>query len=75
MSRKTNILGYMRDVMRRRHYSICRERSYCKWVKRFVFHFNMMPLDKSVFSGAMSEPGPIFQPFYRLCFCPFYRWL
>ncbi|MBW2596089.1 MAG: phage integrase N-terminal SAM-like domain-containing protein [Deltaproteobacteria bacterium] len=34
MSRK--ILDDMRDVMRRRHYSIRTERSYCDWVKRFV---------------------------------------
>ena len=27
--------------MRRRHYSIRTERSYCAWVKRFVLHFNM----------------------------------
>ena len=39
MSRK--ILDDMRDVMRRRHYSIRTERSYCEWVKRFVLHFNM----------------------------------
>jgi N-acetyl-anhydromuramyl-L-alanine amidase AmpD len=31
----------MRDVMRRRHYSIRTERSYCEWVKRFILHFNM----------------------------------
>jgi len=31
----------MRDVMRRRHYSIRTERSYCEWVGRFVLHFNM----------------------------------
>ena len=27
--------------MRRRHYSIHTERSYCGWVKRLVLHFNM----------------------------------
>jgi len=36
----SKILDDMRDVMRR-HYSICTERSYCEWVKRFVLHFNM----------------------------------
>ena len=37
----SKILDDMRDVMRRRHYSIRTERSYCGWVKRFVIHFNM----------------------------------
>ena len=37
----SKILDDMRDVMRRRHYSIRTERSYCAWVKRFVLHFNM----------------------------------
>jgi hypothetical protein len=35
----------MRDVMRRRHYSIRTEQSYCLWVKRFIFHFNMKSRD------------------------------
>ena len=39
------ILDDMRDVMRRRHYSIRTERSYCGWVKRFVLHFNMKSRD------------------------------
>ena len=39
------ILDDMRDVMRRRHYSIRTERSYCEWVKRFVLHFNMKSRD------------------------------
>jgi integron integrase len=43
MSRK--ILDDMRDVMRRRYYSIRTERSYCEWVKRFVLHFNMKSRD------------------------------
>jgi hypothetical protein len=37
----SKILDDIRDVMRRRHYSIRTERSYCEWVKRFVLHFNM----------------------------------
>ena len=37
----SKILDDMRDVMRRRHYSIRTETSYCAWVKRFVLHFNM----------------------------------
>jgi hypothetical protein len=39
------ILDDMRDVMRRRHYSIRTERSYCLWVKRFILHFNMKSRD------------------------------
>ena len=39
------ILDDMRDVMRRRHYSIRTERSYCQWVKRFILHFNMKSRD------------------------------
>ena len=39
------ILDDMRDVMRRRHYSIRTERSYCQWVKRFILHFNMKSCD------------------------------
>ena len=39
------ILDDMRDVMRRRHYSIRTERSYCGWVKRFILHFNMKSHD------------------------------
>jgi hypothetical protein len=41
------ILDDMRDVMRRRHYSIRTERSYCQWVKRFILHFNMKSRDLS----------------------------
>ena len=55
MSSKSNILDDMRDVMRRRHYSIRTERSYCEWVKRFVIYFNMKPLDKSVFGGNAND--------------------
>lgn len=39
MSRR--ILDEMRDVMRRRHYSIRTEQAYCEWVKRYALHFNM----------------------------------
>ena len=39
------ILDDMRDVMRRRHYSIRTERSYFGWVKRFILHFNMKSRD------------------------------
>ncbi len=31
--------------MRRRHYAIHTERSYCEWVKRYILHFNMQSRD------------------------------
>lgn len=35
----SKLMDEMRDVMRRRHYSIHTERTYCDWVKRYVrFH-------------------------------------
>jgi hypothetical protein len=36
-----NLLDEMRRIMRRRHYSIRTERSYCAWVKRYVFFHKM----------------------------------
>ena len=41
----SRILEEMRDVLRRRHYSIHTERSYCDWVKRYILHFNMQSRD------------------------------
>ena len=41
----SRILEEMRDVMRRRHYSIHTERSYCDWVKRYIKHFNIQSRD------------------------------
>jgi hypothetical protein len=35
------ILGEMSDVMRRRHYSIHTEKTYCDWVKRYIFFHKM----------------------------------
>lgn len=35
------ILDKMRNVMRRRHYSIHTERTYCDWVKRCIFFHKM----------------------------------
>jgi integrase len=37
----SKILEDARDVMRRRHYSIHTERTYCDWIKRYIHHFNM----------------------------------
>lgn len=38
---KRLLLDDVRDVMRRGHYSIHTERSYCDWIKRYVFFHNM----------------------------------
>ena len=37
----SRLLDEMRQIMRRRHYSIRTEQSYCAWVKRYV-HFHEM---------------------------------
>ena len=37
----SKILDEARDVLRRRHYSIHTERTYCDWIKRYIVHFNM----------------------------------
>ncbi|MCK4502314.1 MAG: integron integrase [Desulfuromonadales bacterium] len=37
----SKILDDARDVMRRRHYSIRTEKTYCNWIKRYIKHFNM----------------------------------
>jgi len=37
----SKIIDEARDVMRRRHYSIHTERTYCDWIKRYIHHFNM----------------------------------
>ncbi len=37
----SNLLDEMRRIMRRRHYSIRTERSYCGWVKRYVLFHKM----------------------------------
>lgn len=38
---KKLLLDEVRDVMRRSHYSIHTERSYCDWIKRYVLFHNM----------------------------------
>jgi len=35
------LLDEMRRTMRRRHYSIRTERSYCSWVKRYILFHKM----------------------------------
>ena len=37
----SKILDQALDVMRRRHYSIRTEQTYCGWIKRYIVHFNM----------------------------------
>jgi site-specific recombinase XerD len=41
----TRLLDEMRDLMRRRHYSIHTERAYLDWVKRYVRFHNMQSRD------------------------------
>ena len=41
----TKLLDEMRDIMRRRHYSIHTERAYRDWVKRYVRFHNMQSRD------------------------------
>ena len=41
----TRLHGEMRDIMRRRHYSIHTERPYRDWVKRYVRFHNMQSRD------------------------------
>ncbi len=35
------ILDEVRDVLRRKHYSLRTESSYCSWIKRYIFFHNM----------------------------------
>lgn len=35
------LLKEVREILRRRHYSIHTERSYCDWIKRFIIFHNM----------------------------------
>jgi len=48
---KQSLLPEMREVMRRMHYSIHTERSYCDWVKRFI-HFHHLQARETLFVGA-----------------------
>ena len=41
----TRLLDEMRDLMRRRHYSIHTERAYRDWIKRYVRYHNMQSRD------------------------------
>ena len=36
---KLKLLDQVREVMRLKHYSICTERAYCDWIRRYIkFH-------------------------------------
>ncbi len=48
---KQNLLSEMREVLRRMHYSIHTERSYCDWVKRFI-QFHHLQARESLFVDA-----------------------
>ena len=41
----SKVLEEMRDVLRRRHYSVRTEKTYCTWVKKYILHFNMKSRD------------------------------
>ena len=41
LERRPRLLEQMRDVIRRRHYSLRTEQSYVHWVKRFI-HFHQL---------------------------------
>ena len=43
---KPKLLDRMREAMRSRHYSRSTERSYCNWVKRFIFFHNVRHPDE-----------------------------
>jgi hypothetical protein len=64
----SKILDDMRDVMRRRHYSIRTERSYCEWVKRFVLHFNMKSRD-DLSEGEKKIYGTFVQNVHKIGCC------
>jgi hypothetical protein len=47
---KPKLLDHVRDVIRRKHYSIRTEHAYCDWIKRFIlFHHKRHPAE-------MAEP-------------------
>jgi len=50
------LLTEMRDFMRRAHYSIHTERSYCDWVNRFI-RFHRMRSRKALSVDAGREAG------------------
>lgn len=47
MSNKDKHLGLLRDVIRRKHYSLATERTYCLWFAKFWDHCISLPRDLS----------------------------
>jgi hypothetical protein len=46
------LLDQVRDVMRRKHYSIRTERTYSDWIKRFIlFHGKRHPIEMAEAEG------------------------
>jgi hypothetical protein len=43
--KKKKILEEIREVMRRKHYSIHTERTYCDWIRRFILFHKMKDRD------------------------------
>jgi len=37
MRNKPKLLDQVRDVIRRKHFSICTEQTYVDWIKRYIF--------------------------------------
>lgn len=45
-SNKPKLLDQVRDVIRRKHYSVRTEQAYCDWIKRFIlFHRKRHPAE------------------------------
>src|SRR5216117_692046 len=40
LANKPKLLDQVRDVIRRRHYSVCTEQAYIDWIKRFIIYHN-----------------------------------
>ena len=45
MSSKKRLLEEVRDFMRLKHYSIHTERTYCVWIKRYVWFHHIKSRD------------------------------
>ena len=47
----SKILDDMRDVMRRRHYSMNTDQSYCDWIKRYIQSHTMTCREEELING------------------------
>ncbi len=43
--KNSGLMDDVRNVIRRKHYSIHTERSYCDWIKRYINFHNMLSKD------------------------------